>query len=135
MERQRNNVRDRRGDFPPSYLPKNFSRLEFETCNPSCHLEDMDVEFLRKLDKLRDLCGFPLVLICAYRSVVHEKEKGRDGSSYHCAGRAVDIHCLSSDKRFSIILHAPMVGLNGIGVYSRWIHLDDRNIPACWYGE
>lgn len=128
----RSNVRDRRKDLPCAYHPKYFSDTEFQICNPSCEREDMDEDFLRKLDKLRELCGFPLTLTCAYRSVEHDKSRGRSGTSFHCAGRAVDIYCTQSDKRFSIILHAPMVGLNGIGVAGTFVHVDDRNIPACW---
>ena len=66
---------------------------------PPCELEDMDSDFLRKLDKLRELCGFPLVVNCFYRSKEWDKSKGRSGDSFHCKGRAADIRCLSSDKR------------------------------------
>lgn len=42
---------------------------------PSCKLEDMDEQFLKQLDKLREYCGFPLVVNCFYRSVEHDKKK------------------------------------------------------------
>ena len=121
--------------YSADYTPKYFSRTEFEMATPSCHLEDMDSEFLCKLDKLRELCGFPLVVNCFYRSKEWDKAHGRSGTSFHCSGRAADIRCLDSSKRFSILLHAPMCGLNGIGVYKRFIHVDDRNSGTCWYGE
>lgn len=132
----RENVRDRRDTLPPiSNLPKYFSRLEFETCNPPCQVEDCDPIALQKLDKLRELCGFPLMLNCAYRSKEHDKVKGRSGNSYHCAGRAFDIHCVNSAKRHRIVLSAQVVGFNGIGIYKNFIHVDDRETGCLWYGE
>lgn len=129
----RSNVHDRRSEeFPHSYYPKYFKESEFQSCDPPCSVQDMDDDFLRKLDKLRELCGFSLFLTCAYRSREYDRSRGRDGSSFHCAGRAVDICCISSDQRFSLLLHAPMVGLNGIGVGKTFIHVDDRNVPAAW---
>ena len=121
--------------FPAGYIPKYFSRTEFQLATPPCELEDMDELFLRKLDKLREYCGFPLSVNCFYRSVEWDKAHGRDGHSFHCKGRAADIRCLDSTKRFKILQYATMCGLNGIGVYKRFIHVDDRPSGVCWYGE
>lgn len=118
--------------FPPDYVPKFFSRTEFTMCTPSCELEDMDSDFLRKLDELRKYCGFPLTLTCAYRTREWDKEHGRSGNSYHCTGRAVDIYCTQSDKRAKIVLYAPMCGLNGIGVAKTFVHVDDRAFASLW---
>lgn len=132
----RTNVHDRREEaFPADYEPKYFSRTEFEMCNPSCVLEDMDPAFLRKLDKLREMLGSPLSLNCAFRTVQHEKDHGRPGTSFHCAGRAADIRCLDSYTRFKIVQYAIVIGLNGIGIYDTFIHLDDRETPTLWYGS
>lgn len=132
----RSNSRDRREHIPAvTSLPKYFTRTEFNICNPSCEPEDCDSIALQKLDKLRELCGFPLMLNCAYRSVEHDKSKGRSGTSYHCAGRAFDIHCTNSEKRHAIIFHAGFAGFNGIGIYPTFIHVDDREIGCCWFGK
>lgn len=117
------------------YLPKYFREIEFNTCNPRCELSDMNPEFLKKLDKLREYCGFPLILLCAYRSEAHDKEKGRSGRSFHCKGRAVDIRCVDPYKRHAIVHNAIYTGLNGIGVYKNFIHVDDRAVATMWYGE
>ena len=42
---------------------KYFKPEEFERCNPSCSIEDMDQDFLDLLDDLREKAGIPLVLI------------------------------------------------------------------------
>ena len=54
---------------------KYFKPEEFERCNPSCSIEDMDQDFLNLLDDLREKAGIPLVLNCAYRSKEHDKPK------------------------------------------------------------
>ena len=54
---------------------KYFKPEEFERCNPSCSIEDMDQDFLDLLDDLREKAGIPLVLNCAYRSKEHDKAK------------------------------------------------------------
>lgn len=131
----RSTAHDRREFIPAVVEPKYFKRLEFECCTPPCKLEDLDSYALEKLDKLRELCGFPLMLNCAYRSVEHDKSKGRSGNSYHCCGRAFDIYCTDSSKRFRIIQAAFIAGFNGIGVYKTFIHVDDRNVGCIWYGE
>ena len=75
------------------YTPKYFKEAEFKKAQPSCSMTQMDDWFLERLDKLRELCGIPLVINSAYRSKEYEREKGRDGTSAHCAGLAVDIRC------------------------------------------
>lgn len=114
------------------YTPKFFSRTEFNLCTPSCDLEDMDEDFLKKLDHLREVCDFPMTITCAYRSVEYDKSKGRTGNSYHTRGRAVDIYCTNSYRRFAIVHHAPFCGLNGIGVGSNFVHVDDRIVQTMW---
>lgn len=132
LKMPRNNVRDRRGDLPRAYTPIYFSESEFNLLTPSCSLDDMDDNFMRKLDELRQCVGFPLTLTCAFRSVEFDKSKGRSGNSYHCAGRAVDIYCSNSDKRLHLVLMAHRVGLCGIGVAHNFVHVDDRDLPALW---
>lgn len=92
----------------------------------------MDKDFIWKLDYLRKLCGFPLKLSCAYRSVDWDKSKGRSGDSYHCAGRAVDIFCRNSHKRAQIVFHAEFAGLHGVGVADSFVHVDDREDWLLW---
>ncbi len=102
---------------------------------PSCELSDMQDYFLQQLDNLREKCGFPLVVNCFYRSVDWDKKHGRDGTSYHCKGRAADIRCLDSRKRAEIVFNARLCGLNGIGIYKRFVHVDNRPVATMWYGE
>ena len=75
---------------------KYFKPEEFERCNPSCSIEDMDQDFRDLLDDLREKAVIPLVLNCAYRSKEHDKAKGRSGNSAHTEGLAVDIRPVRS---------------------------------------
>lgn len=117
-----------------------FKPLEFKACVPSCNIEDMDKIFLSYLDTLRRLCGFPLVLNCAYRTPAWDISKGRSGKSYHTKGLAVDIRCYDAIERAQIVRNAIHLGLS-VGVYSSFIHVDARfldsdkmQMPVCFYG-
>lgn len=107
-------------------MSKYFHDLEFLACNPSCNISQMDNAFLDTLDELRELCGFPLVLNCAFRSPQWDISKGRSGNSWHTRGRAVDIRCYDIGERAIIVLNALSLGLS-VGVYSSFIHVDNRD--------
>lgn len=109
-----------------------FSPSEFKACVPSCSKEQMNSDFMKRLNKARRIAGLPFVLNCAYRSVEWDKQKGRTGNSYHCKGRAVDIRCLSDAHRAVIVAALIKAGFNGIGIASRYIHCDDRQIKSMW---
>lgn len=116
-------------------MSRYFHTLEFKSCVPSCSIDDMDKDFLALLDELRELCGFPLVLNCAYRSPEWDKERGRSGNSYHTKGLAVDIRCYDSKQRAFIVQFALSLGLS-VGVYSSFVHVDMRPFGkrVCFYG-
>ena len=77
------------------------------------------------MDELREKCGFPLVINCAYRSREWDISKGRSGNSAHTKGKAVDIRCDSSTNRYYIIKLALELGITRIGIGSNFIHLDN----------
>lgn len=114
------------------YVPTYFAEREFVKANPSCEMRSMDDNFLRKLDHLRTLFGKPILLTSAYRTPDYEKFRGRSGLSYHCKGRAVDIWCTNSQDRAQIVQYCSVCGLNGIGIGSNFIHVDDRYVPTMW---
>ena len=114
------------------YEPIYFTRQEFKACSPACDLDDMQPDFLRMLDRLREMCGFPLYLNSCYRSWDYELKKGRSGSSMHTLGRAADIRCIDAYKRYQIINNAMLIGFEGIGVGSGFVHVDNRDGERCW---
>ena len=111
-------------------MSKYFSEGEFNRCVPSCSMNDMDSDFLLLLDKVREDCGIPLIINCAYRSSEYDIRKGRSGNSSHCRGKAVDIRCNDSSTAFKIVNAAIKNGINRIGVARNYIHIDnDDSLP------
>jgi len=88
-------------------------------------MEDMQETFLHRLDIARFHSGVPYIVNSAYRSVEHEKSKGRDGTSSHTKGLAVDLRATNSRTRFKIIEGLLKAGFTRIGVYNWGIHVDE----------
>jgi hypothetical protein len=107
------------------YKSKYFSEEEFLHCSPSCRMEDMDADFLKKLDAVREEAGIPMILTSAYRSREHELKKGRSGNGAHTHRVGVDIRCLTSSNRYKIVNAALACGIHRIGIGKTFIHLDD----------
>lgn len=125
-----------------SYTPKHFKPYEFEcSCGCGGGMNEMDNGFLVRLDRLRALCGFPIILSSAYRCPEYNNEvssTGLDGP--HTTGKAVDI-LVSGHKAHKVLQIAAELGFQGIGVSqkgdhgSRFIHLDmlsDDLRPWVW---
>lgn len=111
--------------------PKYFSNDEFLRCTPPCTIEDLSDELLDRLDVVRSLCGFPLIVNSAYRSFDYEQDRGRTGSSSHCKGIAVDIAVQSSEERLKIVQNALRAGFQRIGISKTFVHLDlDEDKPS-----
>ena len=93
----------------------------------------MDPEFMEKVDKLREHCGFPFVITSGYRSPSHPIEAKKDVPGTHAQGIAADIKITSSAQRYSIIKGALEHGFTGLGVAGDFIHLDTRgSVPVMW---
>ena len=93
----------------------------------------MDPEFMEKVDKLREHCGFPFVITSGYRSPDHPLEATKEIPGTHAQGIAADIKITSSAHRYSIIKAALEHGFTGLGVAGDFIHLDTRgSVPVIW---
>ena len=104
---------------------KYFDWRDFERCTPRCDEKQMNTLFMHMLDKARDKAGVPFILNSAYRSVKWEKALGRNGTSSHTKGVAVDIHCYDSSNRLKIVKALLDVGFKRIGIYDTFIHVDN----------
>lgn len=94
-------------------------------------MEDLSDELLDRLDVVRSLCGFPLIVNSAYRSYDYELEQGRRGTSSHCKHIAVDIAIQSGEKRLKIVQNALRAGFQRIGIAKTFVHLDlDEEKPS-----
>jgi len=86
---------------------------------------NMDINFLLKLDKAREISGIPFVINSAFRTHLENRRVGGSKDSSHLKGLAVDISCTDSIKRHKIINSLIHVGFNRIGIATTFIHVDD----------
>jgi uncharacterized protein YcbK (DUF882 family) len=115
---------DRNKSYPRTV--KYFNLSEFDSPDEIDSGDNMDLDFLRKLDEAREIAGIPFKVNSGYRSVAHNKKVGGVLNSSHikipCC--AADIHINSSRDRFLIIAAAIKVGINRIGIGKNFLHLD-----------
>jgi len=105
---------------------KYFSKDEMKCkCCGECH---MDEHFMDMIDSLRQGVGRPLVVSSGYRCEKHDDEEAarakKPPSRNHTRGQAVDLECLTSDKRYAIIKVAVELKFKRIGIGKTFIHLD-----------
>lgn len=109
---------------------------EYDLNGPLLHiLRNMEVAMSMSFDDFEEL-----KINSGYRSPEYEVRHGRSGESAHCLGKAVDIHCTNNRHRYFIIKFALQNGINRIGVYKNFIHLDTaiskdgKSTHTIWYG-
>ena len=85
---------------------------------------NMNQDFLLKLDEARELAGIPFKINSAFRTVENELANGRDGTSSHTKGLAVDISATNSGTRFKVMSSLIKVGFIRIGIRHDFIHVD-----------
>lgn len=103
---------------------------------------EMNVDFIEKLDQLRARHGFPVVITSGYRCPAYNDSistTGREGP--HTTGHAADVG-ISGERAFNLVMHSSLGGwMTGIGInqrgdyVKRFIHLDDLNTdkrPRIW---
>lgn len=97
----------------------------------------------KSLDYLRHQLGYPLRVTSGTRCVAHNQAVGGARASKHLEGLAFDLSPLSEVRfpQFEVeaIYCARECGFHGIGIYSRFIHLDTRTprsngLPVVWWG-
>ena len=84
----------------------------------------MDKTFLHRLDVSRYHSGVPYIVNSAFRTVEHEKSKGRDGTSSHTKGMAVDLKASNARIKYKIVIGLLKAGFTRIFVYDWGIHVD-----------
>ena len=102
-----------------------FEYSEFDSPDERDSYMNMDVAFLNKLSKARELAAIGFKITSGYRSPAHNAKVGGVPSSSHTVGRAVDIYAPTSTQKYIIINALLQVGFNRIGVAKNFIHVDD----------
>lgn len=99
----------------------------------------MDVEFMEKLQQLRNEYGKPIYITSGYRHPSHPIEAAKDKPGVHSTGCAVDI-AANGWEAYKIVKLAYKYGFTGVGVNQtgdsgRFVHLDtldDFPRPNLW---
>ena len=128
------------------YLTPNFS-VDEVACS-CCGKNDMDEEFMRMLQALREEAGFPFRLSSAMRCEKHDQNVSsykKNKAGIHTYGKAVDILVgnVNTTKTLKLIKQIQNIGFTGLGLAlrnkdrsKRFIHVDNRgtdfSLPAVW---
>ena len=102
-----------------------FEYSEFDSPDEKNSYINMNVAFLNKLSKARELAAIGFKITSGYRSPAHNAKVGGVTSSSHTVGRAVDIYAPTSTQKYIIINALLQAGFNRIGVAKNFIHVDD----------
>ena len=112
---------------------KHFHLREFDCSHTGTGGDNMDPEFLARLDELREICGFPFRITSGWRDATHPAEARKPEPGTHNQGIAADIAVSNGFERMNIVHEALKLGFGGIGVAKSFIHIDDRKTtPVMW---
>ena len=111
----------------------NFTEAEFRCRH--CGRQQMQPEFMEKLQALRHQYGKPLRVTSGYRCPDHPIEKAKAHPGMHATGLAADLGVQDGDA-VDLLRLALGLGFTGIGVQQkgagRFLHLDLRREPTIW---
>lgn len=96
---------------------------------------EMNHDFLAKLDQLRHACGFPFIITSGYRDKTHpvEARKAKPGTGTHAQGIAADIRVSDGAQAYIIMREAFKMGFTGIARGATFVHVDMRKTtPVNW---
>ena len=102
-----------------------FTLKEFDSPDMPGSGELMSAQFIQLLDKARHRAKTSFIISSGYRTREHNKKVGGVSNSSHTKGLAVDIKCINSSERFSIINALLDIGFHRIGVNKTFIHVDN----------
>ena len=102
-----------------------FEYGEFNSPDAPDSYEQMNVAFLNKLTKAREIASIGFKITSGYRTPEHNEKVGGVPNSSHTLGHAVDIYAPTSRQKYIIINSLLQAGFNRIGVAKNFIHVDD----------
>jgi zinc D-Ala-D-Ala carboxypeptidase len=118
---------------------KHFKLSEFDSPDSKGSGKNMTRDFLKKLDRARDIANIPFLISSGFRTPQHNVNLRKQGykasaNSSHLKGCAADIICKDSGTRQKIVNGLIMAGFTRIGIADSFIHCDtdqDKN-DAIW---
>ena len=116
-------------------ISTNFRAREFDCQgNGCCSITPIDEKLVAYLQQIRTHFGKP-VYVTAYRCKTHNaKVANAAPNSYHCYGMAADFH-IDGVAPAEIAKYAESIGIQGIGLYDTFVHIDTRTSKSFWYSH
>jgi uncharacterized protein YcbK (DUF882 family) len=116
---------------------RDFSSTDFDCrCSrPECTVTLIDLDLVAGLDEVADIFA-KVTINSGYRCAAHNKEVHGVPDSQHCLGKAADVSSLFASPH-DISLAADRIKCfaeGGVGLYSKFCHLDNRGKRARWSG-
>lgn len=121
-------------------LTNNFSRYEFE-CKCGCGFDDINLAFIKCLQRIRDKIGFKMPINSGCRCKQHNKDEGGYPTSDHLPDKidkyseGADIRVSGSRNRYKLIQAAFEEGIPRIGPGKTFVHLGvnkDNDQEVLW---
>lgn len=117
-------------------LTPNFSEKEFacRCTRPECKWTLIDMRLVNALEVLRAAIRAPILVRSGYRCTFYNDEIGGSIGSYHCVGKAADIHSSAGVQSLldAALAQRRFADNGGIGVYEHHLHLDVRGYSVRW---
>lgn len=110
---------------------KYFTMAEKTDATGKHSFGELDEKFRSLLDKMRGECGFAWKITSGYRTQAENDAMSNSVSdSAHVSRLAVDVYCIDSAKRDTIVNVAKANGIKRIGIGQNFVHLDvDKTKP------
>ena len=110
------------------------------SCRCGCGIYEMDDEFMRMLQELRNQMNGPLHITSARRCDKHNDDVStakNKKNGVHTLGQASDV-LISGERAMLLFEKARQIGFSGIGLNQRgdhrkrFVHLDNKPRKALW---
>lgn len=129
-------------DGPSVHLSWDELKCRDGTLYPEVWKTTRAIKLSNVFETIRSMFGNkPIRVLSAYRTVSHNRSIGGARNSQHIQGRALDLKPPNgyTVKQFYDVIKsiAPDLGINGIGLYRTFVHVDIRPTEriAYWKGS
>jgi len=113
--------------FAPNFQVKEFA------CKDGSDTILIDTQLAYYLQKIRDHFGKAVRINSGYRTPSYNAQVGGASESQHVLGTAADILVEGYTPK-EVAAYADQIGVNGIGIYKTFTHIDVRPVKARWNG-
>jgi len=110
-------------------LSNNFTLREYDCSCSNCTETLVDLDHVKRLQKLREDLGVSIHITSAYRCPAHNAAVGGSANSQHKLGTATDIQVSGMDPT---AVQDACEHFDGLGRYDSFTHIDSRGSKARW---